>query len=76
MGGRNDRNVKPSPKVYPLASEELREIREWLRATYGGYWGGLYSVAIQVEKMEKKLAAQEKKIRKLEARIEVWEKGG
>ena len=72
MGG-NNRNVPPVPKVYETASVELREIRKWLRATYGGNWGGLYSLAIQVEKMEGDITRKDKKIKRLETRLRALE---
>lgn len=52
-----------------LVSQEIKDIRDWLRQTYGGYWGTLERAARDVREMEKKLLKQEREIERLEGNI-------
>ena len=52
-----------------LVSQEITDIRDWLRKTYGGYWGTLQQAAADIRKMEKKLLKQTREIERLEGNL-------
>ncbi len=56
-----------------VASSEIREIRNWLRVTYGGNFGGLTTQVIRVEKMEGDLARLTKQNKKMKDELSARE---
>ena len=58
--------AQPSGK---LVSQEIEDVRSWLRKTYGGHWGSLQMAAQDVREMEKKLLRNEREIERLEGNL-------